>query len=142
MEINNFKKEKFLLVMTIVTISLIMLNLGIIIGRKEGTNSCLWLEKYFLNFGGPRVGFREKPFKDFVRSHGIFGEIIKINDNSLVLRGKDDLERVVLLSSSTILKFKRQSISINDLKTGDNIVVIGQPNENGQVNAKFIRLFR
>jgi len=77
---------------------------------------------------------------DFIEGHGTFGEIIKINNSDLVIRGREDIEKVVNITKDTIIKNRRETIKKENLKVGNQIVVIGSPNEQGQIEAELIRL--
>jgi len=128
---------------------------GIFVGEMRARFSYRWAENYQRNFAGPRGGFLGglppfPPDSDFISSHGVFGQIIstkggsasggKINSD-LVIKGQNNVERIVLISSSTLIQKGRQTIKKDDLKVGDNITAIGSPNDQGQIEAKLIRVF-
>jgi hypothetical protein len=46
---------------------------------------------------------------------------------------------VVIKEDTAIMRF-RETIKPSDLKVDDSIVVIGEPNDAGQIEAKFIRV--
>ena len=58
------------------------------------------------------------------------------------MKGKDDVEKTVLVSEKTAITAHRKSLKVSDLKVDDQAVIIGAPNEQGQIEAKLIRLFR
>ena len=118
---------------------------GMFMGTMKARFSYRWAEQYHRNFAGPKGGFfsdwRMPPFGDFIESHGVFGEIIKINDNDLVIKGRENIERIVVVNEKTAIKDGFKDIKISDLKVGQVIVVIGSPNDQGQIEAKLIRIF-
>jgi len=120
---------------------------GMFVGSRRAQFSYRWAENYHQNFGGPRGGFmgdwRKVPLApdNFIESHGIFGEIIKINDADIVVKGKNNTEMVVAVSKDTAIKNGTETIKKEALKIGDRVVVIGSPAENGQIAAKLIRIF-
>jgi len=126
-------------------IILLILGLGIFIGSTKARFSYRWAENYHKNFGGPRQGFMGGapgfPDRDFIEGHGAFGEIIKINDSDLVIKGKDEVERIITISNETTIKKARKNIKKEDLKVGDFITVIGSPDSQGRIAAKLIRVF-
>jgi len=113
--------------------------------EKKAQFSYRWAENYHRMFAGPKAGFlgnlRMPPFSEFIEGHGTFGEIIKIEGNNLVVKGRGDIEKVILVDEKTIIKSGFKNIKISDLKVGDIIVIIGSPNDKGQIEAKLIRVF-
>ncbi len=118
---------------------------GIKIGTMKATYSYRWAENYHRNFGGPRGGFlgdlKNFPQGEFTNAHGVFGSIIEINGNTIITKGGDDIEKTVLVSDNTVIQKSRKAIKLSDLKADENIVIIGSPNNQGQIEAKFIRIF-
>ena len=51
------------------------------------------------------------------------------------------METAVLVSDTTVIRRGRETIKPADLKTDNHIVIIGSPTEQGQIDAKLIRLF-
>lgn len=119
---------------------------GILVGYRKANFSYSWGENYHMNFGGPRGGFmRQAPMMfnndDYIDASGVTGTIIKIDGDNLIIEGNNNTEKTVAVSSSTIIRLGRQDIKITDLKVGELTVTIGEPNSNGQINAKLIRVF-
>ncbi len=120
---------------------------GIFVGGMKAKFSYRWAESYHKNFAGPQGGFfgdwrgTSIPPGDFIEGHGTFGEIIKINDSDFVIKGQADLEKIVIIKENTILEKGRMAIKKEELKVGDQVVIIGSPNEQGQIEAKLIRIF-
>ena len=126
--------------------------IGMFVGEKKAGFSYRWAESYHQNFGGPRGGFlgdwQKLPLSpgDFTAVHGLFGQIIQVpvadqnGQTILVIKGGDGVEKVVLVNDNTLIKRIRDTVKPADLKVDDYIVVIGEPNDSGQIEAKFIRL--
>jgi len=127
-----------------VVIITFVLGIGIFVGERKAGFSYRWAEQYHRNFAGPQAGFfsdwRSFPRGDFIEGHGIFGEIIELNDSGFVIRGRDNVEKVVVTTENTIINRGRETIK-DELKVGDWVVIIGSPNEQGQIEARLIRLF-
>lgn len=145
MNSNNFFQSKIFLGLIYGIAGLIIIlaifKAGEIVGIKKADFSCRWSDNYHRNFGGPRQGFMQGfGDRDFIDANGTFGQIIKIDASTLVIKGRDNIEKVVLVENDTVVKDLNQTVKSADLKVDDYIVVIGQPNENGQIMAKFIRL--
>ena len=80
------------------------------------------------------------PMMDYTGGHGIFGSIISIDNNNIIILDQDYFEKRIVISSDTAIRDNTKIIDISDLKVGDNVVIIGSPNEEGQIEAKFIRV--
>ena len=93
-----------------------------------------------LIFGaGMFVGGMKARFS-YSAGHGVFGEIIEINNSDLVIKDRGDIEKVIIITENTIIKKGRETVK-DDLRVGDKVVIIGSPNEQGQIEAKLIRVF-
>lgn len=147
-----------LIAMSIAVLLLLSFKAGEFVGYKKARFSYRWAENYHQNFGGPQNGLMRGPMgrfipphmagvmrdiegKDYMNAHGVSGAILKINDNIIVIQGQDGIEKTILASNSTIIKKYRETTAFGDLKITDTIVVIGSPNDNGQIEAKLIRIF-
>jgi len=124
-------------------------SLGVGVGYRKANFSYQWGENYHKNFAGPRVGFMmfspaPPPFRmqdDFINPHGTAGSVIKIDGSNLIIKGNDNVEKTILVNDKTVIRSGRQDIKVADLKAGDMTVTIGQPNEQGQIEASLIRVF-
>lgn len=129
-----------------IVVIVLVLGLGILIGEKKAKFSYRWAEQYHKNFAGPKTGFLGDWRKislspsDFIEGHGTFGEIIELRDTGFVIKGRGDVEKVIVTTKDTIVMKGRETVK-NGLKVGDNVVVIGSPNDEGQIEAKLIRIF-
>ena len=118
---------------------------GMFVGGMKAKFSYRWAEQYHKMFAGPRAGFfgdwRSFPRGEFIEAHGNFGEIIEMKENEFVVKGRGDVEKVILITDKTIIQKGREKIKKEDLKVGNWIVVIGSPSEEGKIEAKLIRIF-
>lgn len=127
---------------------LLVFKAGTIVGFRKAGFSYQWGENYHRNFAGPRGGlFQDFSGRDFIDAHGVFGQIMKIDPSTgsgqaatLVIKGRDDVEKIVLVKDDTVIRRLMETVKPSDLKVDDFIVVIGEPNNNGQIEAKFIRV--
>lgn len=151
MDFNKFLQSKtfklFLAAISALIVLLFVFKIGAFVGYKKAQFSYRWGENYHRNFAGPRGGFfgdLRSAFgdRDFINAHGTFGSIIKVDGNTVVIKGKNDVEKTVLVSDKTTVSNRRENLKISDIKVDDQAVVIGSPNEEGQIEAKLIRLFR
>jgi len=120
---------------------------GVFVGGMKAKFSYSWAESYHKNFAGPPGGFFgdwrkfPPPPGEFIEGHGTFGEIIKINNSDFVIKGQNNVEKIILIKEDTIIEKGRETVKKDELKVGNYIVVIGSPNEQGQIEAKLIRVF-
>jgi hypothetical protein len=139
-----FQSKSFTIITWVVAalaVILLVFQAGIAVGSKKADFSCKWGENYRQNFGGPGEGQLPMPGKDdLMGAHGAVGEIIKIDNFVLTIKGQDNMEKSVLVESNTSIVNARKNITLADIKSGDNVVVIGDPDNSGQIDAKFIRV--
>jgi hypothetical protein len=134
---------KFIIVgIALLIILLLVFKLGMIVGGRKAEFTGKWSENYHRNFAGPRDGFMGMGLGDgdFIEANGVVGQIIKIGDDSIVIKGRDNVEKSLIVDAETIIKKFKDSVKISELKTDDIVVVIGDPNSSGQIQAKLIRI--
>jgi len=129
-----------------VILLLLVFRLGMYVGERRENFNGKWGENYGRFFGEPKPGFFPGmpgggPMEGGMNAFGNGGTVLKVNSNTLAIKGNDGNEKVIALDSSTIIREMNQDIALKDLKPGDMIVVLGEPNNSGQIQAKFIRVF-
>ncbi len=145
--INQKKSSKKALILWVtvgiaaILVLVTIFGLGVFVGTQKARFSYRWAEQYHRHFGGPRGGFmRNFGLRDFIDGHGVFGKILKIEDNTIIVKSGKDVEKSIVVSDQTTIKRGRETIKVSDLKVDDIIVVIGSPTD-GQIKAKMIRVF-
>ena len=143
-KLSQFVQSKKLVVVIIGLVGLAILmgtfSLGVFVGYHKARFSYAWGENYHNNFGGPRGGlFKDFSGKEFIDAHGTYGQIVKVTSSTLIVKGRANVEKIVVVNDDTSIMRLRGVIKISGLKINDNIIVIGEPNEQGQIEAKFIR---
>lgn len=136
-----FKWTVFILVELIIVIS--VFSLGINVGRHEERFAKQWVQNYPRNFGGPKIFTVQVGTPEpFMQPHGLFGTVLsKATDNkSLVLKGQDNVEKTVLMEPDTTIQKGITTIKTSDLKAKDSVVIIGEPTEKGEIEARLIRV--
>jgi len=123
----------------IVLVALLIFYAGVNVGFHKASFGRAWGENYERNFGfGP-----DHPLlgaDNFPNANGAIGKIIKIELPTIIVQDKNNTEKVILLSSDTHIEKMANAIDSSELSVNDFIVVIGSPNDQGQVEAKFIRV--
>lgn len=131
------------------------------IGRFESLFASKWLRYGLVAISGLIVlilvfgaGFAAgrwsaSPFGQFVRTsrdvtsrsgHGAIGMVQTIDGQKITIQSRDGKLETILVSDDTKFDKNFQKISFSDLKVNDQIVVIGSPNEDGEINARLIGL--
>ena len=135
----------FIIGLGCLVILILIFNMGVFVGTERANFAFKWADEYHRNFGGPQGGI----FGDFIGSergyanaNGSYGQIIKIANNVITVKDNDgdNSEKTILAGDKTTIIFQRKDIKISDLKVGDNIIVIGEPDSNGQIQAELIRV--
>ena len=120
-------------------VALLIFSAGVNVGFRKASFGHAWGENYERNFGfspnRPMLGG-----EDFPNANGAIGKIIKIELPTIIVQDKDNTEKVILLKDDTKIEEMRKPITTNDLKLDDFVVIIGAPNVQGQIEAKFIRV--
>jgi pectate lyase len=67
------------------------------------------------------------------------GQILSISDNSITVKQLDGTTKIVVVSSTTAFA-NTQKAAKTDLKTGDNVMVVGTTNSDGSVTASNVSI--
>lgn len=102
-----------------------------------------WNANYENNFFGMRPGMMRPPRDraDFPNTNGILGKILAVNDNKLTVQAANGYEQSVIIAANTNIRKNSTAGTKDDLKTGQQIAVFGDPDGQGQINAALIRIF-
>ncbi len=115
--------------------------LGMRVGFHKANFTCSWERNYPENFNLPgRRLLLPPPPGSLFNAHGVFGIILSKDQTKLVIKDQDNTEKTVVVSDGTTIRRNFDSLTANDLKAGQQIVVIGEANSQGQIEAKLIRV--
>jgi len=122
-------------------IALIAFEAGVLLGYHEARSSYQWGENYAHNFGGPSEGFffvrTNGPLPD---GHGAFGQIASITPPTFILVDRNKPEERVRIGSDTLIKRLNTDVDASALMPGMRVVILGNPNGAGEIEAKLIRI--
>lgn len=139
------QSKKFKCILAVIAgliILLLVFQLGVFVGLRKARFSYQWGDNYHRVFGGPRGGFmRDFQGRDFISGHGTAGTIAKIDGNTIVIKGRDGVEKSIVTTDKTTIKNGGADIKVSDLKVDESVVVIGSPNADGSINAEIVRVF-
>lgn len=141
-----FHKPLFTLVAVLAVLFVIVgtFSFGVSIGQRKAQRLSAWCGSYERNWnpsfpGRPRL---MDPFEPSLPGgHGVFGNIVSFSGNQLIVQGKEGMEQPVIISTSTMLRFGRGPGSVDLLRPRTNVAVFGEPDSEGRLMARLIRIF-
>ena len=120
---------------------LLVFKAGELVGFKKAGFSYALGENYYRSFAGPRRGIpMDFEGRDFLMGHGTAGSVIKVSTSTLFIKDRDGTEKVIIMDADAEIRRFREEIAPGDIKINDQVVVIGSPNDAGQIEAKLIRV--
>lgn len=146
MEIDKFLTSKLfkgiMIGLSAFIILLIGFGLGMAVGIKKSEFSYRWHENRLMtDFPGRSGGiFNQLNGQGPIGSHGTIGQISKIEGAVITIKDRSNIEKPVLTDDKTIIEISGKVAKMSDLKIGDMAVAIGDPDDNGQIQAKLIRI--
>jgi len=72
--------------------------------------------------------------------NGVFGRILSATGTTLIIEGQDHFEQNVLVTTSTAIRSDQGTATFQDLRVDQRVSVFGRPTEQGQIEARLIRL--
>lgn len=119
--------------------------LGVALGYRRAGFAAGFDADYYRNFIGAGAtsvapaGFMMPPPPTV--THGVVGTVIDLGTSTVSVENGEGNERSVEVPSGTVIREGDQTIVIGNMAVGDQITVIGEPNDQGQIVARFIRIF-
>jgi len=92
----------------------------------------------FYHTFGPQHSAALQP-ASFSDAHGAVGKVISVTLPTFTIEDKDNTEKNILISNQTVIRQLRNTLAASDIKVGDYIVAIGEPNAQSQIAATLIR---
>ncbi len=128
--------------MLAIAVAFLIFGLGVAVGYRKALFSSSLGRNYYRNFygnvrRGPLQGFDEYA----PNMHGVAGSVIGVSSTTIAIRDGDNNERSVAIGSDTVIRKMNDTISAAMINIGDTVAVIGEPNADGQIRARFIRVF-
>ena len=139
-----FQSKKWTALLAIIFVLCVMLVIfeaGVAVGVHKANFADRIGGAYYKVFGTAGGSLGNFDQDDFPASHGVAGTIIKLAAPYALIQGPNNVERTILLGSSTTILKYRNTIESSDLAEGDLIVVIGTPSTSSSaIDARFIRV--
>ena len=148
MDTKNFKKnlqskqfKKIVISLCIAVIALMIFSVGMEVGYMKASFSYRFGDSYYKTFGAGNTHINSAIIPGGLSdAHGVSGKIVSLNLPNMIVADKDNTEKSVQLEKETVIRELRNTIQSSGLKTGDFVIVIGEPNEGSAIDAKFIRV--
>lgn len=149
-DVFNSKKSKAIVsVILIILAALAIFQAGIFVGFHKAKFSYGLGNNYYQTFGDfrgaipgrigeimPRGLFHE----EVSTAHGVAGKIISVSLPTIIVEGRDNIEKIISINDDTQIREFRNTIRPEGLKVGDQVIVIGDPNNQSQIEAELIRV--
>ncbi len=131
---DNLLLKLVILVGLLIIVILIFLA-GEEVGYRRAEFSSQFSDNYTKIFGG-------RPMGDggVGNSHGASGTIVKISLPEVFIESPDGSEKVITINNTSIIKELRNTVASTTLKVGDEVIVLGEPGPQGDVQAGLIRV--
>ena len=127
----------------ILVVALLIFQAGEFIGYRKAKFSYRLGERFYHNAYGKysrRSPSTVRMIEDLSEADGATGKIIEIDLPNIIVEGRDGVEKIILIKDYTVIRLRREVLKSTDLKVDDSIMVIGSPNNETEIEAKFIRL--
>jgi hypothetical protein len=139
-----FRSRTFMTILWAVGIVLILLlvfKAGEIVESQKADFAYRWSQNYYPNFVGRPSPGMDLGGNGFMVAHGVFGPIMGINAPGLVVQDMNsNVEKSVMTSTDTVIRDLNGNIPFSNLKVNEQVVVIGSPDNSGQIEARLIRV--
>ena len=114
---------------------------GMYAGYRKAAFSFRMGENYYRLFGGEHgFGMAGPGRGGFSAAGGARGTIIRFDPPSLLIKEPENMEKMVLISDDTEIRRERARVATDTLYAGQRVIIIGTPNETGEIDARFIRI--
>ncbi len=127
---------KLVVLLGLLIIVVVIFLAGEEVGERKAEFSYHFSDNYNRMFGG-RMMLGDNTM---MSGHGASGTIVKINLPTVVIEDKNNVEKIITIDNASIIKELRNTIASTTLKVGDEIIVLGTPQSNGDILAGLIRV--
>jgi hypothetical protein len=121
----------------------VVFGLGITVGYNRAGFAANFNQNYYRNFYGALPGGSTGsavPPPTPSATHGVVGTVIDVGTSTISVKDQQNNEQSVAISPETDIRSGDTNITIGSVAFGEQIAVIGEPNSEGQIDARFIRI--
>lgn len=129
---------KILIIIGLLLALLVVFQAGVYIGVRKAELSFSMGDNYYRAIG---VGeFPRGPLgEELSDSDGASGKILSVNLPTFIVEDQNG-EKIITTNNQTTIRLLRSATSSTAITPGESVIVIGEPNSNGEIEATFIRL--
>lgn len=140
----NLIHSKFLhgmlLGIAVLVVLLAAFEAGMLVGARRVSHFSHWCEQNERMFAPPGPAqFFNVPFSP--DGHGVFGNVLSTSGTSMTVEGQDGIEHVVIIVGDTLVRRGQDNLTSTDVHPNDHVGVFGDPDDDGDIEAKLIRIF-
>jgi len=74
--------------------------------------------------------------------HGTIGQVVSVHMPEVLVKGQSSPEQIVIVGPRTQVRLFRGNGTSTDIQSGQQVIVIGEPDDQGQIQASFIRILK
>lgn len=134
---DNLKKA--LIALGVLLLILVIFQAGVYVGARNAGFSERTGDNYYraVEPGGVPPG----PFGMMLSGgNGAAGQVISAAPPTFVVEDKDGTEKVISVGTETGVRLFKDATSSGAIEKGDYVIVIGKPDQNGEIQAEFVRV--
>ena len=131
-------------VLSVVLALAVVFWIGMVVGYRKAEFSYHFSDRYFRVFGGQNnsrfgiVGMMNTD--DLIGGHGTVGKVVSVNLPTIVVSDRNGVEQTVTVKDDTTFRSARSMVASTTVTAGDSVVIIGNPDSNGRIVAKLVRI--
>lgn len=140
------KKDRTISIIVLSVVGgLIIFKLGMFAGYHKALFSYQSDNRHFMFSSSGVAGGMMLPAPGFAReefstSHGATGRVVSVSLPTFVIASPDNKERTIMVGDRTMVRRFQNTVPATDIRADDFTVVLGNPDDAGRIQAKFIRL--
>jgi len=127
-------------ILGILLAALVIFWAGTAVGYRQAGFSYRWSNHYAEVFGGSSPFSFRPDTDDLSAPNGAAGMIVAVHLPEVTVKDPDQAEKVILISSNTVIRRFHGIATTSDIRTGDVLTAIGEPDSEGRIVATFVRL--
>lgn len=122
-------------------LALVVFQAGVAVGYKKAEFSGRTGDRFFRVWGGEKGVRAAMPLPDdFIGGHGAAGRVVSVSLPTFFVATPDNLEKEVFVDSGTVVRKFRASVAASDIQPDEFVVVLGDPETDGRIRAKLVRV--